>query len=315
MHLDAIADAAAFARARRDVPAVTIRRLEAHAERPLRIALDGATVVPGADHPLAELLPTFPAMINGHAVTVHVDTGGTFLVMGPDRARALGIATTAAGTDRAHLDLQLVEMAYGIADRVAIGGARLEQVPVDVLSTLTGEGDLVIVGTNLLERFLSTLDGPGRRLILSRRDDPVAEAAHRALIPGSAAVVPFLLWGDHFMFARGGFGADGERNFFVDNGLVFAVPGEGGPRQASFAASKRQLKRLGLGGADRRRGYLESPLPLALGPLTQDRPIVVVGAAGEHSFGGVRIDGLVSYGFLKRYVWTIDFDAHEYRLA
>jgi hypothetical protein len=173
----------------------------------------------------------------------------------------------------------------------------------------------VIVGTNLLERFLTTLDGPGRRLILSRRGDPAAEAAHRALIPARAAVVPFYLWGDHFMFARGGFGADRDRNFFVDNGLVFAVPGEGGPRQASFAASKRQLKRLGLGGADRRRGYLESPLPLALGPLTQDRPIVVVGAAGDHSFGGVRIDGLISYGFLKRYLWTIDFDAREYRLA
>ena len=53
----------------------------------------------------------------------------------------------------------------------------------------------------------------------------------------------------------------------------------------------------------------------ALGPLTQDRPIVVVGAAGEHSFGGVRIDGLISYGFLKRYAWTIDFDAQEYPLA
>jgi hypothetical protein len=29
----------------------------------------------------------------------------------------------------------------------------------------------------------------------------------------------------------------------------------------------------------------------------------------------VPIDDLISYGFLKRYVWTIDFDVHEYRLA
>jgi hypothetical protein len=42
---------------------------------------------------------------------------------------------------------------------------------------------------------------------------------------------------------------------------------------------------------------------------------MVVGAAGDQSFGGVRIDGLISHAFLKRFVWTIDFDAREYRFA
>lgn len=30
------------------------------------------------------------------------------------------------------------------------------------------------------------------------------------------------------------------------------------------------------------------------------------------SFGGVRIDGLISHGWLKRYSWTIDFDRREF---
>jgi len=30
----------------------------------------------------------------------------------------------------------------------------------------------------------------------------------------------------------------------------------------------------------------------------------MVGAAGDQKFGGLRIDGLISHAFLKRYVWT-----------
>jgi hypothetical protein len=46
VHLSDIGMAAAFARARREVPAVTVQRLEAHAARPLRIDVDGVAVVP-----------------------------------------------------------------------------------------------------------------------------------------------------------------------------------------------------------------------------------------------------------------------------
>lgn len=40
---------------------------------------------------------------------------------------------------------------------------------------------------------------------------------------------------------------------------------------------------------------------------------MVVGAASDQSFGGVRIDGLISHAFLQQYVWTIDLDWREYR--
>lgn len=62
-------------------------------------------------------------------------------------------------------------------------------------------------------------------------------------------------------------------------------------------------------------GFFESPAALCLGPLCQERPLFVVGAAGDTTFGGVRIDGLISHAFLKRYVWTIDFDARTYQFA
>lgn len=91
--------------------------------------------------------------------------------------------------------------------------------------------------------------------------------------------------------------------------------GAGEPRQASFTSSKRRLTQWGTPGADIRRGFFESRDPLTLGPLGEDRPMIVVGPAGDQTFGGVRIDGLISHAFLKRYAWTIDFDSREYTFA
>ncbi len=316
VHLGDIAAAAAFARARREVPAVTVQRLEAHAARALRVDLDGVGVVPFADHPLTEYFPAFVAGINGHAITAHLDTGGAFLLMGPQRAAALGIRTANAGTGRAHLNLSRVEMSYGIAERFVLGGAVLHNVPVEILSTLTGENDWVIFGTNVLERFLSTMDYPNRRLILSRRGDGPAGAEHLAMLPSGRVPVPFYLWSDHFMFARGGLGERRDLNFFVDSGLVSLHPdGTGGTRQASFTSSARRFKEWGISGADINRDVFESRDPLSLGSLREERPLFVVGAAGDTTFGGVRIDGLISHAFFKRHTWTIDFDRHEYRFA
>jgi hypothetical protein len=317
IHLNAVTDALAFARDNRGlVSTAVVQRLEAHSRRPLVVELGGVTTTPFADHPLTDLFPGFDVEINGQALTAHVDTGGSFLLMGPDRARILGLETVKTGAVRAHLNLMRVEMSYGIADRFVLGGAVLHHVPVDVLSTLTGENDLVIFGTNLMERFLSTLDYPGRRLILSRRGDQEAAAMHRAMLPGEQVSVPFYLWSDHFMFARGGLGAHHSLNFFVDSGLVAIVPdGAGGTRQASFTSSRRRLRQWGIPSNDIRRGHFISQDTLSLGPLLEERSAIVVGAAGEQDFGGVRIDGLISHAFLKRYVWTIDFDTREYRFA
>jgi hypothetical protein len=105
-------------------------------------------------HPTRLYLPAFNAEINGRALTAHVDTGGSFLHMGPDRARAWGIKTVKYGTGRAHFTSMRVGLSYGIAERFVLGDVVLRNVPVDVLDTLTGEGDLVIFGTNLLEQSI-----------------------------------------------------------------------------------------------------------------------------------------------------------------
>jgi hypothetical protein len=86
----------------------------------------------------------------------------------------------------------------------------------------------------------------------------------------------------------------------------------GGTRQASFTASTRQLRAMGITRRQLSAGVFEAQESLALGPLREDRPLVVVGAAGDQAFGGMRIDGLISHAFLKRFAWTIDFDSRQY---
>lgn len=316
LHVDRIADALEFARAHGEFPAWTIQVLERHAVKPLRVVLDEVAVVPFADHPLTNYFPAFAAEINGQAVTTHVDTGGAFLHMGPDRAKDLGIETIKGDRGTAHLNNTKVEMSYGVADKFVLGGAVLENVPVAVMSTLSGNSDYIIFGTNVLERFLSTLDYGNRRLILSPRGNETKTAEHLAMLPESQTRLPFHLWGDHFMFARGSAGSHGELNFFVDSGLVsLHEDSKGTVRLAAFTTSKRKLEDWGVEGKEMSKGFVELRFPLALGPLKLEDAIAVIGPVGDNNFGGVRIDGLISHGFLSHYSWTIDFIRREYVFA
>jgi Aspartyl protease len=316
VHMGKIQEALDYARGGKGVSSLTVRRLEQHVGRPLEVKLTGVATVPFADHEWTEYLPAFDAEINGQKLIAHVDTGGSFLHMGPERAAALGIKALKGGKEKAHLNSMRVDFSHGVAERFAFGGAVLHNVPVDVLSTLSRESDLVIFGTNILEQFLSTMDYPKRRLLLSRRGDAIAGSVHNKMLPGESVRVPFYLWGTHMMFARGSIGERGDLNFFVDSGLMALQPDSRGvPRQASFTSSKRKFKEWGIPDAEIKRGFFESVQPLGLGSLGEDRPLFVTGAAGDTNFGGVRIDGLISHAFLRRYVWTIDFDTREYRFA
>lgn len=288
--------------------------LAAMTERPLKAHLDQVAVIPFAEHELADYFPGFNAEINGQKVIAHVDTGGAFLYLGPHRARELKIKTFGAGLGGFHGWLLPVSYSFGIADSLVIGEARLENVPVTVVPTLVGPQDFIIFGNCVLERFLPTLDYPNHRLILSPRNNPGPRKNHLALLPGNPVQVPFYLWGDHYMFARGGVGEMRELNFFIDSGLVvFTEDKSGVKRQAAFKAQPQGLQRWGVPADLARQKLFECPLPISLGPLSQSGHIVQAKRyAAIGSLGGVRIDGLLSHAFLKRYCWTIDFDEMKY---
>ena len=125
--------------------------------------------------------------------------------------------------------------------------------------------------------------------------------------------MPFYMWGDHYMFARGSVGEHTDLNFFIDSGLVSVHPGEnGGAVQAAFTTTSRKFREWGVPDDVSQRSYFQLGMPLGLGSLTQPGLYVLPGPAVIRDLGGVRIDGLLSHAFLKHYAWTIDFDSREY---
>jgi len=251
------------------------------------------------------------ADVNGKPTVVHVDTGGTFLVMGPNRAKELGIEVKEAG--KGFHGATETTVYKGLAKRLQLGAAVLENVPVGVLPTLTGHQDFVIFGTNVLQQFLSTLDYPGGRLILSPKGDAMRRTRHMEMLPRNRTRVPFFMWGDHYMFARGAVGEHQNLNFFIDSGLVSLHPSPtGGLQQAAFSTSKERLLEWRIPEDEAAKNVIELPVPLSLGSLKQDNVLIVPGEVGTSPFGGVRMDGLLSHAFLKEYAWTLDFENREY---
>ena len=308
-HLERYADASAFAK-ERGMSKATVSALERQTATPLQVTLDRVSVVPFANHPLTPYFPAFDAELNGQSVTAHVDTGGTFIIMGPQRAEAMGIETIPAG--KGFHGTTSVNMRVGLANSFRLGSALLENVPVATLASLKGTNDFVVFGTSVLQQFYSTLDYPNQRLILSPRGDAARTAEHRSMLPGSTTRMPFYMWGDHYMFARGSVGEHTGLNFFIDSGLVSVHPGENGLVQAAFTPTSRKFREWGVPDDVSKRPYFQLGMSLGLGSLTQPGLYVLPGPAVLRDLGGVRIDGLLSHAFLKHYAWTIDFDSREY---
>ncbi|MFI6297203.1 aspartyl protease family protein [Nonomuraea sp. NPDC050790] len=285
-------------RRRRVPPHVALRH-----ERPMTVKAAGPVELPFADQPLAPYLPAVQATLNGRRTLLHLDTGGTFLVMGPARAAAAGVESIANG--RRFHGITAAPARAGLADELNLGGTVLTNVPVDILPTLTGPQDLVIMGTCLLRRFLPTIDTPESRLLLAPRG---------SVVPAGGTRMPFHLWGDHFMFAAGGYG-ERDLTFFVDSGLVHLLQDGDTLRQAAVLATRSQYRSWGLTPGELSGTHHNATRPLRLGPLEQDGHLLAI-APGRRApwseLGGVKVNGLLSQAFLSRYAWTLDFDRHEY---
>ena len=278
----------------------------------MKVALERLVVVPFTEQSISEYLPGFEAEIDGQKTVAHVDTGGTFLHMGTHRAEEFGINLSRGG--EGYHGTERVETYHGIVPSFRLGSAFLENVPVVALPSLKGGEDFIIFGTNILQLFLATLDYPNRQLILSPRNDLDLRQRHLAMLPENGVEIPFYIWGDHYMFARGGVGEHRDLNFFIDSGLVSLHPdGRGGLRQAAFWSSRSNYEKWGLDPDEVRKEVFESPLPLSLGPLEQGGHLFLArDKVPYRRFGKAQIHGLLSHAFLKRYAWTVDFDKHVY---
>ena len=288
-------------------------------DQPLTVEASGVVEIPFTEDRLSPFMPGLKVRINGRDAVARLDTGGGYVHLSPAWAERLGVRST--GREKGFASLQKVDIGYGGFVDLELGSFVVRNLPVYVMTHLEAQSEAIraavgeelgpILGTNVFQRFLTTIDGPGRRFVLSPRGDPAAAAAHAARLPGDAKELPFALWLDHYMIARGEFGGKQVKLFF-DSGLVAMNPEQG---QAHLLAS---VSRLGFWGVPvpEKEQFAVVPRPLALSGLGSGNPTAVpvpeTTWKGLGDWGGVGVDALISWGFLKEYAWTLDFDRMTY---
>ena len=283
------------------------------ADKPFACHADKTFIVPFVGSPQipSKFWPGVSGTINGKRLTIRFDTGGTFLVLGKERAEEVGIGLD--HEDSGMHGAKRVTTWKSIADEMELAeGLVFNNVPVVIMASL---GNRAIFGTNILESFLATMDYPNSRFILTPRSRKNLYREHLALLPKKTEKLPFYMWGDHYMFAKGSFNNVGGLNFFFDSGLVALGMFDGQLKQAAFSASKEKLVSWGFEESRLEKStFLPTEYPLSVKGLTQDNTLIWYDTNLERDrrFGGVRIDGLISHAFLCKYSWTIDFDDYQY---
>ncbi len=137
--------------------------------RPRDTHLAGVTVVPVA---AAEDGIVVPVTVNGRPLRLVLDSGsGNFLT--PDVARRVGLPTVPFGRSGG-IGPRVVDERIGLAKRLAVGAALLDDQPFSVLSYDTDEDG--VLGCEFLERFAVRIDYERNELAAART---VAELAPR----------------------------------------------------------------------------------------------------------------------------------------
>lgn len=299
----------------------TRKRLELAASRPLTTEIEGIVEISFTDDALTPYMPGFPVRLNGRPTVARLDTGGSFVHLSSEQAAAHGIETVAC--EKVFAALTWGNVCYGVSD-LDIGPIRLVNVPVavhesvlpvDQLTSAFGVEFGPIVGTNVLQQFLSTVDGPNHRFVFSPRRDSARRTDHLAQVRGDAVEVPFAMWSDHYMIVQGRLGSRTGINLFVDTGLVAVNPEQG---QAGLLASRKTLESWGV--LPPRAGrFADLPGALAIGSASRDKMSAFSVRDRKWrdfgDWGGIRIDALISWGFLNNFTWTIDFDRRLYLLS
>lgn len=287
-------------------------------------ALDRATKAPGnlqasipdgeADVPfvMTDPLPMIAAQIDGHDARLLIDTGAPALVLTAQAASRFGVAMHQAG-EGVFLGGRRAAISEGTADLVELGTATLRSVPVSELpaqapASLDGHPYDGIIGTTILQQFLSTIDYRNGRLVLRPRS--AASAFDAAAAANGASIVPMWLVPDHFIFARGYVNGVGAL-FSIDTGLAGAG--------LMLTASTVHAAHISADAAHASTGYGGGGA-VSMVPFQADT--VRVGSYVQHAVKGVyspngdpygsfpfAIAGAISHGFFRSAALTLDFQS------
>ncbi len=296
-------------------------RLQFRTNNPLTVTLEGVAEMPFTADNLTPYMPGIRATLNGVKIVARLDTGGAYLHVSEEAAQRFGISTY--GCDSGFASLNRTKICYGSAD-LQLGPAILRNVPVAVHAKGLSAAPMAqhfnapmdaVIGTNILAQFLTTMDGPGNRLILSARGDKDAAEQHLSRIGTPILKVPFVLWTDHLMVTPGEIGGQGPMLLFMDTGLVVVTPEQG---QAGLLLPNERLDALGIPQSGTQAFHPvpgESGLPGLLQGDILAYPVSDTVWKGFGDWGGMDVAGLLGWGYMKNFTWTMDFERQVYLLS
>ena len=181
------------------------------------IDLHGAREV---DVPLLGIdpLPMLHVTVNGHELTLFIDTGATTIDLSTEAAQRVGALVTAEGQG-VFAGGKTGDVGTTSLARVQVGGLTVTALPAEVLPGLRSAVGTHVdgaIGTSFLDHFLSTIDYRRKLLVLRPASDSAAfeaDAAHR-----NADLRTMWLVGDHFIFATAHVNDAPEALFNIDTG-------------------------------------------------------------------------------------------------
>jgi hypothetical protein len=252
-------------------------------------------------------LPAVTAKINGHEGLFLIDTGAGEVVLDPDFAISAGVqmAGKGQGTPAAG---KTAALSFGRIAKLSLSSLDIEDVPAVITSVegfstaTTGKKIAGVIGTELLSRFVTTIDYPGGKLVLAPRDKPAPMSA-------GVVAVPFTLVGDHFLLARGKLDDGKEQLFMVDTsltGFAFTAPAST-LDDSKIPPPKPGDIKLNVAGHARVASF---PIAtLSLGNLQQQKLIGLYGPfpLPLEEMLGVHVGGIVTHTFFRPYAITFDF--------
>lgn len=273
---------------------------------------------------ITDPLPVIPIEVNGIKINAVIDTGGSSLVIDQDKAAELGIDTVSQDTGT-FAGGNTADIGLGKAESLQMGGVDITNIPV-MLGPFDGFADVIpevenihaIIGTNVLQQFIPTMDYATGELVLRPRNDAgKSQLENEQKSENIAETIPFTLASTHFMFAKGAINDYNDLNMFVDSGLA---AGDG----AGMILPEETMNLTGIpipelddavGGGMGGNDFQEASYDVdsyGLGDLQQEN------GRGYYFTGdtldmfdetGFVTDALISHNYLKQYKWTIDFDA------
>ena len=250
-------------------------------------------------------LPRFYIQVNGKKIVVQLDTGGSELILDAEFAREIG-ADIYGSREAVFGGGQKSTIEYGKVKSIKLGDFKLENVPVHALriGSTSFKG---IVGTNVLYRFISTIDYPGKKLVLRVKGKGIDSKKSS----GTSIKIPFWLEGDHFILAWGTANDSDSLLFIVDSGLAggaFYFPVITA-QKIGLKIDKNIVRSLHGGGG--MFEYFPSKLDeMTLGNAkekTLNGVVVANDGFSLHNRYEYTIDGIISHDFLKNYAVTFDF--------